>query len=251
MRVFERAAGAAVVVASLLALGPAAAHAGVTFHAGQANVGQHLVDPGAASGESVVLDFESQTTPKGFTRIDGAPETFGFFQGDGNGIAAEPDGDASQYFYVGTGGSETFLFDKGVSSTSFYWGSVDDYNAVDILGVAAGQQVVLETLTGSAVYGRYQRHFVDSVRLYITDTNPGEITGLRFRSAGNSFEIDNVALGGGTGSGGSGLSGGPGQGVPEPAAWATMLLGLSGMGALLRAARQGPSGSRKAKQAAT
>jgi hypothetical protein len=109
--------------------------------------------------------------------------------------------------------------------------------------------VVLETLTGSTVYGRYQRHFVDSLRLYVTDTNQGEITGLRFRSAGNSFEIDNIAIGGGTGSGGSGLSGGPGPGVPEPGAWAMMLLGLFGTGAMLRAARQDASGSRKAEQA--
>jgi hypothetical protein len=228
-----------------------AAHAAISFTSQHQLAAGQEVDPGPGAGEHVALDFESASTPSGITRIDGAAGTFGFATGSITGLAARPGGDTSQYLYVSTGGAETFLFSAPVGSVSFYWGSVDDYNAVDILGVAAGQQVVLETLTGSAVYGRYQRHFVDSVRLYITDTNPGEITGLRFRSAGNSFEIDNVALGGGTGSGGSGLSGGPGQGVPEPAAWATMLLGLSGMGALLRAARQGPSGSRKAKQAAT
>jgi hypothetical protein len=233
MRVFERAAGAAVVVASLLALGPAAAHAGVTFHAGQANVGQHLVDPGAASGESVVLDFESQTTPKGFTRIDGAPETFGFFQGDGNGIAAEPDGDASQYFYVGTGGSETFLFDKGVSSTSFYWGSVDDYNAVDVLGGSRDAPSVLQTITAFDATGYQGRHFGQSLRLYIDDSTAGGILGLRFRSAGQSFEIDNVAVS----YAGSQTHGTPGP-APEPAGWAMMIFGISGLGAAMRRRRQ-------------
>jgi hypothetical protein len=213
-----------------------AAHATITFTTQHQTIAGQEVDPGAAAGEHVVLDFESAATPSGITRIDGAAGTFGFTSGSISGVAAKPGGDDSRYLYVSTGGAESFLFSAPVSSVSFYWGSVDDYNAVDILGGKDADPIVLETLTGSSIFGRYQRHFVDSVRLYVSDTTVGEITGLRFRSASNSFEIDDVAVGGA----GPGLSGGPGEpgGVPEPAAWATMLLGLFGMGAVLRVARR-------------
>jgi hypothetical protein len=193
------------------------------------------IDPGPAAGEHVVLDFETGATPSGVTRIDGAAGTFGFAAGSIPGIAAEPGGDHSRYLYVSTGGSESFLFDAPVRSVSFYWGSVDNYNAVDILGGESEAPVVLETLTGGAIFGSNLRHFVSSVRLYISAADAAEITGLRFRSSSNSFEIDDVAIG----ASGRGLSGGRGQApVPEPGAWAGMLLGLFGLGAALRAARQ-------------
>src|SRR5579862_9787145 len=93
-----RAALASVVA---IAASATAAHAAISIHSGQAHVGQTVIDPGRAPGESVVLDFESQSMPKGFSRIDGAPGTFGFSTGNDDGVADEPSGDLSQYFYVG------------------------------------------------------------------------------------------------------------------------------------------------------
>ncbi len=231
MRSLMLASGLALV----FAIGAAPmANAAVNFTTKQEQVpGGQFADPGAAPGEHVVLDFGSTATPAGITRIDGAAGTFGFGIGD-NGNAAEPAGDGGQYFYVSTGGSEEFLFSQPVASTSFYWGSGDDYNAVDVLGGSAKAPIVLETITGDTAFGGQQRHYGQSARIYITGTGFDQITGLRFRSASNSFEFDNVAIGNGLVNSGGGGAGG----VPEPATWAMLLLGMSSMGAALRARRR-------------
>ena len=50
--------------------------------------------------------------------------------------------------------------------------------------------------------------------------NAGELfTSVTFSSTGNSFEVDNLAVGGA---------------VPEPATWALMMLGFGGMGFAMR-----------------
>ena len=209
----------------MLALSAAsAAHAGITFTTAQDHVGGKVFDPGVAPGEHMVLDFNSTTTPADVTRVDGAAGTFGFATGGISGLAARPSGDTSQYFYVAKGGDEEFFFDRKVESASVYWGSVDSYNYVDVLGGTAAAPVVLETITGSEVAklpsGR--RHFGQSMRVYIQDTDPDQIIGLAFRSGGNSFEFDDIAV----------------SAVPEPGAWSMMILGLAGLGAALRARRE-------------
>jgi hypothetical protein len=221
-----------------LALSPLAAHAGVVFHTGQNGAGDQAVDPGPAPGETVVLDFESQSTPKGFTRIDGgAPGTFGFYTGGMNGLAAAPNGDSSQYFYVATGGSETFLFDHAARSASFYWGSIDGYNSLDVLGGSVSAPVVLETISGQQAAGAEvsARHYGQSLRFYLTDST-NEIIGLRFRSAGQSFEFDDVAI---STASSPGLNGGPGLGspTPEPSGWTMLIFGVGAIGAVARRRR--------------
>jgi hypothetical protein len=227
--------GSRFVAAPALALalaGAAAsgAQAAISFHSGQIVSNGQVADPGAAPGQAAVLDFNATGMPKGFTQINGAPGAYGLSTGDTNGVAAEPSGDSSQYFYVGTGGIETFLFPHAVASASFYWGTVDDYNFVDVLGGSANAPVVLATISGWQAVGTSvsSRHFGQSLRLYIAD-NASAIIGLRFRSYGQSFEIDNIAIDGPSASGSLGSSA-----APEPAAWAMMILGLGGVGAMAR-----------------
>jgi hypothetical protein len=227
------------VLALVLATGSAPiAHAAISFHTGQLGSGLQAQDPGAAPGETVALNFNSSGMPQGFTQINGAAGTWGLNTGSVSGVAAEPSGDTSQYFYVGTGGVETFLFPTAVSTTSFYWGSVDDYNYVQVLGGAANAPVVLATISGFQAVGASasSRHFGQSLRLYIADS-ASSIIGLRFLSYGQSFEIDNIAI-----SQPPGLQGVPGPilgaPVPEPATWATMILGLGAVGAIARSRRK-------------
>ena len=118
----------------------------------------------------------------------------------------------------------TTAFD--LSKISFYWGSIDTYNSVAVLGAGG---VTLGSFGGALfppANGDQTGSSSNERVTFIADS--GEvITGLRFTSTGIAFELDDVA--------GTALGGGNANAaVPEPAAWALLVVGFGLVGAAAR-----------------
>lgn len=147
--------------------------------------------------------------------------------------AAAPANDSSNYFYTspaipsGSGvGTLSSLVD--LYSISFYWGSVDNYNSVDVLGAGGATLLSITGTEFSAANGDRSDPNTNQ-RIYIFGgTTTAPITGLRFHATGVAFEIDDVA--------GRLASDGAPSTVPEPATWALMIggFGMVGVGARRR-----------------
>ena len=204
-----------VLISTLLAAAAVPAGA-VTWTASFGNV------PPVGPGESTIANFDTDSTfPAGYTlggeyRITSGTTT----------AAAAPAGDTSKYFYTSPAipsgsGIATLSTALDLYSISFYWGSVDDYNAVDVLGADG---VTLETITGkqfSAANGNQTAPDTNQ-RIYIKVDTGEAITGLRFHATGIAFEIDDVA--------GRLLTDGAPSTVPEPATWGLMIGGFAMVG---------------------
>jgi|JI10StandDraft_1071094.scaffolds.fasta_scaffold03833_15 hypothetical protein len=170
-------------------------------------------DPGPAPGQTVLVSFDAPL-PTGYA-LSG---TYGIVSGSSS-AAATPATDASKYLYVSNslGNGIAKLTTPNLRSVSFYWGSVDNYNFVDVLG--AGGATLL-TLAGSALPVANGNQFISSTNRRVSfDAGTGEvITGLRFRSTGVAFELDSIA----------------GAAVPEPASWMLLIAGFGMIGASMR-----------------
>lgn len=188
-------------------------------------------DPGyAAAGQTLLVDFNSATLPGGYTLTGG----YGYSTGTTTGAAA-PAGDTSQYLYVSsaiTPNNATLTTAFDLASISFYWGSIDTYNSVEVLGTSGSVPVVLGTYGGSTFSPANgdQSSASTNERVFFTAGTGEAITGLRFTSTGVAFEVDDVA--------GSPITeGNPNGAVPEPAAWALMIAGFGMVGTAARRRR--------------
>ena len=174
-------------------------------------------DTGAPAGQTVLVDFN--TDPTGGYALSG---DYQYATGT-SGAAASPAGDSSRYLYTssafGTGSATLSTLD--LSNVSFYWGSIDSYNSVDVLGAGG---VTLLTVGGSAFSPANgdQSAPVTNQRIDFTAGAGETITGLRFNATGVAFEIDDVT--------GTLIGDGTGATVPEPATWALMLAGFGFVG---------------------
>ncbi len=181
-------------------------------------------DTGPAAGQTVLVDFNGDL-PDGYF-LDG---DYAYATGT-SGAAASPAGDNSRYFYtssaVGSGVATLSTFD--LSSVSFYWGSIDSFNSVDLLGADG---VTLLSVGGGAFSPANgdQSGSITNQRIFFTAGTGEVITGLRFHATGVAFEIDDVA--------GRLVSDGAGATVPEPATWAMMLGGFGMVGFAARRRR--------------
>ena len=209
-----------LIVPALSLLAVAAAPAAAVTFTGSAGA----PDPGPAAGESILVDFNSATLPAGYTLTG----SFGLATGTATGMAA-PAGDTTQYLYTSPSipNGVATLSTLDLKTVSFYWGSVDNYNSVDVLGANG---VVLRTISGSefSPASGNQSDAQTNQRIYLTAEGSEVITGLRFTATGIAFEVDDVA----------GTLAGPGNGstVPEPATWGLMIAGFTmvGLGARRR-----------------
>jgi len=147
-----------------------------------------------------------------------------------SGVRAIPLGSTGNYWSIGPSDGPGIL-DLGsrfasVAALSFIWGSVDDYNLLEVYNRGG-------TLIGSfggtaASAGPFGDHTDPNANPFVTltftdaDTDVGKIY---FKSTQNAFEVDNFLVTAGRG--------GPGP-VPEPATWAMMLLGFGAVGFGLR-----------------
>ena len=118
--------------------------------------------------------------------------------------------DGSAYLSVRKGGVATLLSDVGASSVSFFIGSIDSYNMVELLSTTG---TLLASYDGSAfttnANGNTQQANTNRRVTVKVDPSDPLIGGIRFQSAGNSLEVDNIVFS-----------------VPEPSVWMLMLLGF-------------------------
>lgn len=169
-------------------------------------------DSGPAAGETVLFDFNSAT-----------PELSGNYAlvtGNGSGYAA-PLGDATQFLVVpGNGGSGTATLDLSsvgpIKSFSFYWGSIDTYNYVDLFNASGFYQRIGGSMLPPA--NGAQGDAATNRRVFFTLGAGESLTSINFVSDGVAFEIDDFAVGA----------------VPEPQSWALMLIGFGFVGMAAR-----------------
>jgi len=185
----------------------------------------------AASAQSVTSTAYDQPAPswaKVVTFDSPLPSGFSLYggkivQGTVPGQTAAPAGDATKYLTTGAGQKSVLVADKGYQSIGFYWGSVDTYNTVslyDTLGklIAKFTGADLPPATGDQSLGatnRYVSYTLDPASLI------SGIKAIVFESAGNAFEVDNVAFGTRPGTPAS---------VPEPATMGLFGIGLAALG---------------------
>jgi hypothetical protein len=122
-------------------------------------------------------------------------------------LYATPFNDPTNYMAVLAGQSETVVYGRTYSELGLYWGSIDTYNVLTLFNGASSVVVPVPPVADGDQFAD------DSNRYFV-------VSGFNFDKAvfgsnGNSFEFDNVAVGGG---------------VPEPSTWALMLLGFVGLG---------------------
>ena len=186
-------------------------------------------DPGKLATETTFFTFDSAPTT-GFSYSG----NYNIVTGASKDHYAAPAGDDTAFFYTSPevpNGVAT-LNTLDLTTVSFYWGSVDDYNTVEVLGLNGD---VLSTINGkdfSVAHGD-QTDANTNQRIFITAGANEKITGLRFHATGIAFEIDDVA---GTLAGGDIPSG-----IPEPATWGLMIAGFSMVGIGARRRRNGAS----------
>ncbi len=209
---------------ALALLAAAAAPAGAVSFTHIPATGSPLHDPGKLATETTFFTFDSAPTA-GFT-ID-PTSNYAIVAGTSKNHYAAPLGDTTKYFYTSPekpNGVATLDF-IDLSTVSFYWGSVDDYNTVDVLGKDG---VLLTSISGtdfSIAHGA-QTDANTNQRIYITAGAGEVISGLRFHATGIAYEIDDVA--------GTLANPGAGSDVPEPATWALMIMGFSMVGVARR-----------------
>lgn len=187
-------------------------------------------DPGPRAGEIKVIDFESAQSGVVLSG-DYAIDSFSM-----PGIAAEPAGDTSKFLSVprdlSLGTSATMMFTgflgaKDVAGFSFYWGSIDGYNTVQLLHRDGS---AFATIAGGTLPPANGDQSAPGTNRRITFDLTGadrNLGGLRFISTQYAFETDNFAFK---------TVAAP---APEPAAWAMMIVGFLGVGSVLRRRGQG------------
>lgn len=152
--------------------------------------------------------------------------SYGFATGSHDGLTA-PAGDDTPYLYTSTsiGDGVATLQTPDFSTVSFYWGSIEAFNKVELL--ESGR--VLLTVTGADILpaNSNQDASFTNQRIYFTAGPDETITGLRFTSTGVAYEVDDV----------SGQLANPPDPLPEPVTWGLMIVGFSTVGVAARLRR--------------
>lgn len=209
---------AATAALGLLAAGSANAAVSVTSAFG-------APDPGPNAGESLVINFDP-TLEAGVTLTG----NYLLALGSAGGLYADPADDGTNYLSVPKNGPsgtaemdfDAFLSGRAVRSFSFYWGSIDSYNTLELLDKNGG---VLYTIGGGAIPPANGDQSLPATNRRVTFTLTGadqNLGGLRFTSGQYAFESDTFAF----------------NVVPEPATWAMMLMGFGAAGAMIRSRRR-------------
>jgi hypothetical protein len=201
----------------LLALAATAATALVASSANAAVVFTFI--PGGASpagGFTVIDTFDNAAGLTGSNFQIKVPPA------DGNGAPpANSIPSGTPYLSVLGGGSATYAFAGDVSAFEFDWGSVDSYNTLTINSTGADPVIVPGLSFPNAANGNQVDAGTNGL-FRVVGTAGERFNSVTFSSSQNSFEVDNLAVGG----------------VPEPASWALMILGFGGAGAALRGQRR-------------
>lgn len=172
----------------------------------------------AAPASGTVINFDD-TLPTGFTLVN---TNASIVQGNTSNYAEPAASDGSRYLAILGNGSSTLQSSASYDSVSFYIGSIDAYNRVDLLSTTGA---VIQSFAGSLFGGSTdgdQDWPFNNRRVTITRAiGDAAIGGIRFASTGNSAEVDNVVFA-----------------VPEPATWGMILVGFGMIGGATRYRRR-------------
>jgi hypothetical protein len=167
-----------------------------------------------------LIDFEGQNVlPSGFTSSQNGSVTLQ--NGSHSGVAAEPMNDPTQYLAI-SGGSYTLQGTTGFDKMSFYWGSIDGGNRIDLLDANGATFYTLFGNSPLLTWSSDGNWFGDWSNRTVSFASDQKIYGAKFSYEGTAFELDNVAFGS----------------VPEPATWGMMIVGFGLIGAALRTSRK-------------
>jgi len=213
--------------AGLFLAAVAAASAGATV-----TVSATPYDLAAPAGPGTLIDFD-HSLPTDFT-LTGSGY---LIQSGDNGLGAAPAAgpsdatdDQTAYLSVYDGWAK-LMGGTGFHSMSFFWGSMDNYNSLDLLDASGN---VFKTLLPSDIPAGGNGDQLGSLtNQRVTITSTDAIYGVQLRSTTPAFEADNFFFSGH--SGGSEVHVGD---VPEPASWAMMLLGFGAVGGAVRSQRR-------------
>ncbi len=120
------------------------------------------------------------------------------------------------------GQSATLKSSIGYNVVSFFWGSIDAYNSVDLLDLSGSTIASFagnNPLIGAPANGNQDIAANNRRVTFTRDGSTAAFGGIRFNSTGNSFELDNVSFQGA---------------VPEPSTWLMLLAGFGLVGGALR-----------------
>ena len=193
------------------AAAPAAASIVIAPHLG-------APDPGPLRGERLVVSFDTANAA-GFV-WDGAPATR---TGSVAGHAAAPAGVTGRFGFVSTQAGQpamATLRTPALRSISFYWGSIDAHNRVQLLGTGGQTLLTLNGNQFTPASGSWTSQLTNR-RVQFRDLSGAGIGGLRFIAHGTAFEFDSIAAGS----------------VPEPSSWALLIAGFGLTGAMARRRR--------------
>ena len=179
----------------------------------------------AAISTSAVLGSPSYSGPFTYDFESAAPvKGAALRSGSFSGLAAQPLGSTGNYWTIGPSDGPVGVMDlssfTSIASISFIWGSVDDWNWVDVLD-RSGNVMHIFNGTDVAVMpnGSWTAQAMNPfATVALTGADRTNVGGLRFRSGTNAFELDDFAIA-----------------VPEPSTWLTLLLGFGIIGGTMRA----------------
>jgi hypothetical protein len=213
MRKYITALLATAAIAAIA--GPASAAVNVfTSSPGQPNLLQ--------AGEVLVADFNTgganstDVLLSGFD-LDLFGSTVDVNEG-GSGYSGTLQGDPTHYLTIPGGASAVLTTIHALKTFSLYMGSPDTYNRIDFFGANGFHEVV----QGVALAGNVNQDWGFGTRVNF-DFGGFNVNRIVLSSGSNSFEVDNFAV--------------TSTGVPEPAAWALMIMGFGAMGVALRRRR--------------
>ena len=173
-------------------------------------------DPGMPAGHTMVVTFDAPEAA-GYSWSGGLATAIG-----NSPAAAAPALDLTRYGYVSSAITPNMatLSTPALKEISFYWGSIDTYNIVEVLGFGGA---VLHTVSGGDFSVADGNQLVPGTNRRVTFFWDGAapIYGLKVTSTGIAFEFDDFSA----------------VPVPEPASWAMMIAGFGLIGAAARRRR--------------
>lgn len=214
-----------LVAAAAVAAAPASATV-VTFSNGVYTVPTYATSTSLINFNNSTNTAPSATFPNG-QYVTGANEQIvgNVFSASGTATNTNvnPDGGTDRYLAI-QGGSYTLTFGgSGIQFLSFIIGSIDSYNSLTLNFVGGATQTFngMQITTGSTATAVGAFNSSNSGRVTYDFQGGAGLLSATFASTQPTFELDDIVTS-----------------VPEPAAWALMILGFGLVGSQLRTRRR-------------